>query len=216
MLRIVAAAAIVAVIYLGITFVQVWRTSLREDTGPATAIVVLGAAQYDGRPSPALQARLDHAADLYEQGRAPVVWVTGGRRPGDRTTEGKSGYDYMRALGVPDEALEIENQGANTWESLAATARFLRRQHRTDVLLVSHPYHSYRLVGIAGELGLDPAVSPTKAGTLPAVQTARALGRETLAVSLGRIFGYRRLTGIDKRLWPPAQEVDAASAIDPN
>lgn len=212
MLRIVAAAAVVLIVYLGITFVQVWRAALRDDTRPAQVIVVLGAAQYDGTPSPALQARLDHAADLYDKGRAPVVWVTGGRRPGDRTTEGKSGYDYLRSRGLPEDALRIENQGRNSWESLAATARFLRRQQTTDVLLVSHPYHSYRITGIARELGLEPSISPTKARPLPRTDAARALVRETAAVSLARILGYRRLTGIDQRLFPPVPEADAASA----
>lgn len=212
MLRIVTAATIVVAVYVGITFAQVWRTSGRQDTGPAEVIVVLGAAQYDGRPSPALQARLDHAAELYEQGRAPTVWVTGGRRPGDRTTEGKSGYDYLRALGVPDEALELENQGRNSWESLAATARFLRRRETTEVLLVSHPYHSYRILAIAEELGLEPSVSPTTTRAVPTTMAVRALAKETAAVSLGRILGYRRLTGINQRIAPIAPEGEAAPA----
>lgn len=201
--RLIAAATIVAVAYVGVTFGQVWGASREDAAGPAEAIVVLGAAQYDGRPSPALQARLDHAADLYELGHAPVIWVTGGQRPGDRTTEGKSGYDYLRTRGLPDEALQIENQGRNTWESLAATARFLRERGTTEVLLVSHPYHSYRVAGIARELGLAPRVSPTKGRPLAAMDTVKALGRETAAVALGRLVGYRRLTGIDQRL-PPA------------
>lgn len=198
--RVLLAAVLVAVAYVGVTFVQVWRASMEDDAGPAQAIVVLGAAQYDGRPSPALQARLDHAAELYDQGHAPVVWVTGGRQPGDRTTEGKSGYDYLRSRGLPDEALAIENQGRNTWESLAATARFLHERGTTEVLLVSHPYHSYRLSGIAGELGLTPHVSPTDSRPPRWVDSARSLARETAAVALGRLVGYRRLTGIDERL----------------
>lgn len=201
--RLIAAVALVAIAYVGITFAQVWQASLQDAADSTEAIVVLGAAQYDGRPSPALRARLDHAAQLYWDGRAPVVWVTGGQQPGDRTTEGKSGYDYLRAQGLPDEALQIENQGRNTWESLAATARFLREAGTTEVLLVSHPYHSYRLAGIAEELGLVPHVSPTPKRHLDAMDTAKALTRETAAVALGRLVGYRRLTGIDERL-PPA------------
>lgn len=198
--RLIAAVALVAIAYVGVTFAQVWRASLQDAAGSTEAIVVLGAAQYDGRPSPALRARLDHAADLYWAGHAPVVWVTGGQQPGDRTTEGKSGYDYLRARGLPDEALQIENQGRSTWESLAATARFLRERGTTEVLLVSDPYHSYRLAGIAEELGLAPHVSPTPGRPLGALETVKALGRETAAVALGRLVGYRRLTGIDRRL----------------
>lgn len=200
MRRVVITAALVLVAYLGVTFAQVWRASLRDEAGPVQAIVVLGAAQYDGRPSPALQARLDHAADLYDQGHAPVVWVTGGQRPGDRTTEGKSGYDYLRSRGLPDEVLQIENQGRNTWESLAATARFLHERDTTHVLLVSHPYHSYRIAGIARQLGLTAHVSPTTMHSARGLGPARALARETAAVALGRLVGYRRLTGLDERL----------------
>lgn len=209
--RVVATATLVLVAYMGVTFVQVWRASLRDEAGPTQAIVVLGAAQYDGRPSPVLRARLDHAVDLYGQGHAPVVWVTGGQQPGDRTTEGKSGYDYLRAQGLPDEALQIENQGRNTWESLAATARFLHQRGTTDVLLVSHPYHSYRVAGIAKQLGLTPHVSPTKTRHTGAGDNARALARETAAVALGRIVGYRRLTGIGQRLPTVPQEADGQS-----
>lgn len=202
MVRLVAVGAIVVVAYVGVTFAQVWRASLQDDPGPAQAIVVLGAAQYDGRPSPALQARLDHAAHLYGAGRAPVIWVTGGQQPGDRTTEGKSSYDYLRGQGLPDDALAIENQGRNTWESLAATARFLHERGTTDVLLVTHPYHSYRAAEIASELGLTARVSPTPQRSSDLFATARALGRETAAVAVGRLVGYRRLTGIDERIQP--------------
>lgn len=209
--RVVVAAALLLLAYLGVTFAQVWFASMQDEAGPVQAIVVLGAAQYDGRPSPALKARLDHAAELYEQGHAPVVWVTGGQRPGDRTTEGKSGYDYLRALGLPDEVLQIENQGRNTWESLAATARFLHQRGTTDVLLVSHPYHSYRLAGIAGQLGLTAQVSPTTVHSTTGIEPARALARETAAVALGRLVGYRRLTGLDERL--PERVPRAAAAV---
>lgn len=209
MARVAAVALLLVVGYLVVTFVQVWRASLQDDASQAQAIVVLGAAQYDGRPSPALAARLDHAADLYERGAAPVVWVTGGRQPGDRTTEAKSGYNYLRSRGLPEGALAIENQGNNTWESLAATARFLHDSGDTEVLLVTHPYHAYRVAGIAAELGLVPHVSPTRSGDVGTFATARALTRETAAVAVGRIVGYRRMTGMDERLPRPASTVSS-------
>lgn len=199
MLRLATTIVLLAVAYVGVTAAQVWRAASRDDAQPAQAIIVLGAAQYDGRPSPVLRARLDHAADLYEQGHAPVVWVTGGGRPGDRTTEGQSGYTYLRSRGLPEDALQVENQGRSSWESLAATARFLHRRGTTSVLLVSHPYHSYRIAAIAEELGLHAHVSPTQARRLDPLDTARAVARETAAVSVGRIVGYRRLTGINPR-----------------
>lgn len=194
--RLLALALVAAVGYVAVTFVQVWYASLQDDAHDSDALIVLGAAQYDGRPSPALQARLDHAADLYERGHVPVVWVTGGNRPGDRFTEGFSGYEYLRRQGVPDAALRIENQGRSSWESLAAAGRYLRDEGNTEVLLVSHPYHSYRVAGIARELGLSAAVSPTRADDASPQSTTQALARETAAVSLGRLVGYRRLTRV--------------------
>ena len=175
--------------YVGVTFVQVWRASSEDGARPAEAIVVLGAAQYDGRPSPALQGRLDHALDLYERELAPLVVVTGGRREGDRFTEATSGYNYLRDRGVPDEAIRKEVQGTTTYESLAATARFLREDGIRNVVLVSSPSHSKRLLAIADDVGLDAAVSPA-----PGSPSLRNLARETLAVSLGRVVGHRRLS----------------------
>lgn len=200
--RVIAVVLVAATAYVGVTFAQVWRASLQDGVRDADALIVLGAAQYDGRPSPALQARLDHAAELYERGHAPVVWVTGGNQPGDRFTEGFSGYEYLLSRGLPEAALRIENQGDSSWESLAATGRYLREEGRTEVLLVSHPYHAYRLAGIADELGLSAAVSPVQGGTASARSRARALARETAAVSLGRLVGYRRLTGLGELVQP--------------
>lgn len=185
--------------YLAFTLVQVWRASLDDDTRPAQAIVVLGAAQYDGRPSPALRARLDHAIGLYRDGYAPIVVVTGGRQPGDRYTEAGAGHRYLREQGIPESALRLEVTSSNSWESLAAAARFLREEGITDVLLVSDPYHSYRIAEIAEEVGLDAGVSPTPGHALrPSV--IKALLRETGAVAVGRLTGYRRLTNLDRAI----------------
>lgn len=200
--RLLAVALVAAIAYVGVTFAQVWRASLHDGARDADALIVLGAAQYDGRPSPALRARLDHAAELYQRGRAPVVWVTGGNRPGDQFTEGFSGYEYLLSRGLPQAALRIEDQGDSSWESLAATSRYLRAEGHTDVLLVSRPYHAYRLAGIADEVGLSAAVSPTQDEAVSTRSTVRALARETAAVSLGRLIGYRRLTGLGESVQP--------------
>ena len=181
----------VIVLYVAGTFVQVWQASRSDSARPAEAIVVLGAAQYDGRPSPVLQNRLDHAFELYEQGLAPLIVVTGGRQEGDRFTEATAGYNHLRARGVPDEHLQKEVQGHTTYESLAAVARFLRDDGITDVILVSSPSHSKRLAGVADDVGLDAVLSPSE-GT-PSVAS---LGRETVAVSVGRIIGYRRMDAL--------------------
>lgn len=195
--RLGALGVMVAAAYVVVTFAQVWRSSLSDEARPAQAIVVLGAAQYDGKPSPVFRARLDHAAALYQRGLAPLITVTGGRQPGDRFTEATAAAGYLHDRGVPDSAILREVSGATSYESLAAAARFLRRQHVTDVLLVSDPFHSYRIAAIAGEVGLRPHVSPTPSSPLDRRQRLRQLARETFAVSAGRLVGYRRLTRLE-------------------
>ena len=107
------AGAVVGIVllYFVVTFVQVWLTSRRDQARPAQAIVVLGAAQYDGRPSEVLQARLDHAVDLYHRDLAPLIVVTGGRQPGDRFTEATAAAEYLHSKGVPDEDIQREVNG---------------------------------------------------------------------------------------------------------
>lgn len=194
--RVVLAVLVVALLpvaYVGITFGQVWQASHGDGARPAGAIVVLGAAQYDGTPSPALRNRLEHALSLYEQGLAPLIVVTGGRQQGDRFTEATAGYSYLRKRGVPDEAILKEVQGRTTYESLAAVSRFLRTEGIDDVILVSGRAHTKRLQGIADDLGMSAAISPTDGAP-----GTRALLRETVAVSAGRLLGYRRLERFDR------------------
>jgi uncharacterized SAM-binding protein YcdF (DUF218 family) len=192
---VLAVLALVGVVYVAVTFVQVWQASRRDDAAPAQAIVVLGAAQYDGRPSPVLANRLDHAAELFEQGIAPLIVVTGGRQEGDRFTEAQAGARYLEGLGVPGSAIERETTGDSSWESLAAAARFLRADGITEVVLVSDPYHAMRIDGIAAELGLDATVSPADGSS-----SVPQLARETVAVAIGRIIGYDRLVRIDAKV----------------
>lgn len=191
---------VLVALYLGFTFFQVLQASRRDEARPAGAIVVLGAAQYDGTPSPVLKARLDHAVELYEQGLAPVVAVTGGRQPGDRATEASASAGYLIGQGVPESSLRLESSGTNSWQSLAATARFLQRDGITEVILVSSPYHALRTERIAEEVGLDghasPALDSPESGAVELVK----MGRETLAVGIGRIIGFRRLVNLDERV----------------
>ena len=182
------AIPVLVVGYLGITFVQVRSAAGRDDRTPVDAIVVLGAAQYDGRPSPVLKRRLDHALELYRADVAPEIVLTGGKRDGDRSTEAFTGFKYLPQAGVPDDALVIISDGANTWESLAAAARQLKAQGDNRIVLVSDPYHNERLLGTAEELGLSAGVSSTGAEA-----SLRQLAGETAAVALGRLIGYRRL-----------------------
>ncbi len=178
-------------LYLAVTFVQVWSDARLDQAGPADAIVVLGAAQYDGAPSPVLASRLDHAVELYEAGHARYVVVTGGSQEGDRFTQAAAGYRYLRDRGIPDEVLLLEVDGTSTYSELAATARILEDRGLSSVLLVSDGYHSKRLLGIADELGIEARVSPTDTS-----YGVRSLVRETLAVGAGRLVGFRRLDAL--------------------
>lgn len=182
---------VLGAVYVGATFVQVWRASTLDQTRDVDAIVVLGAAQYDGAPSPVFERRLRHAFDLYEAGHAEVIVTTGSKAEGDRFTEGFAGYDFLRSLGVPDAALLVVVDGRNTWEQLSATDAVLAERGLDSVLLVSDSYHSYRATLIAESVGLDAYSSPSGGET-----SFDELARETAGVSLGRLFGFRRLSNL--------------------
>ena len=188
-LKILGGVLALAVLYVVFTFAQVWWTSRHDTSASGDAIVVMGAAQWNGRPSPVLKDRLDHAVELYRAGRAPMIIVTGGKQPGDRVTQGFAGYDYLKAQGVPEEDIKVEVDGRNSYEELSAAAVIVRQAKAgPDVVLISDPYHSLRISQIAEEVGLRPHVSPADTPS-----PLRSLVRETAAVSIGRIIGYRRL-----------------------
>jgi uncharacterized SAM-binding protein YcdF (DUF218 family) len=189
--KVVAVALVVGLLYLVVTMAQVWVASHRDEAQEAQAIVVLGAAQYNGRPSPVLRRRLDHAVDLYRHALAKTIVVTGGRQEGDAFTEATASANYLHSKGVPDRDLLREVSGHSSWESLSSTAAFLRQRNIRQVLLVSDPLHSYRVKAIAKELGLVAFASPAsnRPGGLAAV---RYLSRETVAVAVGRLIGFHR------------------------
>jgi uncharacterized SAM-binding protein YcdF (DUF218 family) len=209
--RIVAFALVVCVVYLGVTFAQVWSASRRDEAGgarrsaPDDAIVVLGAAQYNGRPSPVLRARLDHAADLYQRGLAPTIVVTGGQLADDPTpnTEASASADYLaRTHGVPQDDILRENDGCNTWQSLASAANELRKRGKERVILVSDPFHSARVAAVAGELHLTARVSPTRTSPISGAAELRHLVRESTIVAAARVVGFRRLMGVNELARP--------------
>ncbi len=175
-------------LYGTLTFVQVWAATDGDDPRPADAIVVLGAAQYDGEPSPVLRARLDRALELYRDGWAELIVTTGANQEGDRFTQGFAGYRYLLGQGVPDADIVVITDGSDTYEELAATERQLDALGLDTVLLVTDPYHAFRSVQVAGEVGLEARATPVDGSS-----TFRQLTREAMAVSVGRIVGYRRL-----------------------
>jgi uncharacterized SAM-binding protein YcdF (DUF218 family) len=200
-LRVALALFAVVFVYVAVVFVQVWLASRRDDARPSDAIVVLGAAQFDGRPSKILAARLDHAIGLYRRKIAPIVVVTGGNQPGDRFTEAKASAEYLGGHGVPDASILREDNGRSSWQSLAAAARFLKERKLTRVVLVSDPYHSARINDIAHEVGLHAVTSPTRTSPIKGAGEWRRMFTETIRVAAGRVFGYGRLDrhrGVEK------------------
>jgi uncharacterized SAM-binding protein YcdF (DUF218 family) len=198
-LRAALAVIAVGVVYLAVTFVQVWQASRQDQARPVQAIVVLGSAQYNGVPSPDLRARLNHAYDLWKRNLSDVIVVTGGKQPGDRVSEATASADYLAAKGVPQEAILREVSGRNSWQSLESTAAFLMARQRTTVLLVSDPFHDKRIALIAGELGLKPYVSPTRSSPLGTGAKMANYVKETGEVAVGRIIGFRHL--VDLNAW---------------
>ena len=195
--RLISFGLLLGLVYLVVTFVQVWQASRRDDARPAEAIVVFGAAQYNGRPSPVLRARLDHAAALYERDIAPVIVVTGGKQVGDATNEAGASADYLfREYGIGEEAILRETASANSWEQMASAANELRKRGKEKVILVTDPFHAARVQAMAEELKLDSHVSPTRTSPIGGVEELKHFGRETLAVAAGRVFGFRRVMGV--------------------
>ncbi len=136
---------------------RIWDQSHNDEVRPADAIVVLGAAHYNGRPSPVLQARLDHALYLYGERLAERLIVTGGRGDGDELAEADAAEMYLEAEGVPSGAILAEDEGTTTLESLERVHEMSARQGIDTVLLVSDPLHSERVKTMAEDLGFDEA-----------------------------------------------------------
>jgi uncharacterized SAM-binding protein YcdF (DUF218 family) len=179
--------------YYAITLFQVVQAGRSDQARAVDAIVVMGAAQYDGRPSPQLAARLDHAVALYQQGFAPLVVVTGGKLPDDRFTEAEASASYLGERGVPSDAIVLESAGRSTYESLRGVADLLEERGLGSVLIVTDPYHSLRARMIAEDVGLDAYVSPTPSSVVRGGHNVRRHLVEAAGVALGRIIGFDNL-----------------------
>ena len=161
-------------------------TSQQDQRRPVEAIVVLGAAQYNGRPSPVLRARLDHAVTLYREGYAPLIVVTGGVGRGDTTSEAIVGQRYLVAREVPEEDIVAQPVGRSTRTSMTAVGEWLRERKLRRVLLVSDPFHMFRLRLEARRIDLDAYTSPTESSPISAnpVLELRYLFAEGLKVPI--------------------------------
>lgn len=193
LLRYLGGAALIGLLVVAGTWVrvgQIGAQELSEAPGTVDAIVVLGAAQYDGEPSPVFRARLDRAGQLYRDGVAPRIVAIGGGQPDDRTTEGQAGVDYLAATGIDESALIAVGAGGDTLASLRAAEPVLAGNGWTSVVLVTDPAHSARSALMARDLGWTVQTAPVRDG--PAVradvQTEYRL-RETLGILYYRVTG---------------------------
>ena len=177
----------VLVVLVG-TASSIWWVARQDDRPQSDAIIVLGASQFDGRPSSVFKARLQHARALYEDDVAPRVITVGGGAPGDRTTEAEAGAEFLRARDVEVVAVA---EGRNTLESLRAVEELMAEQGWDTAVVVTDPWHSLRSRSLARDVGIDAETSPTRAG--PSVRTRgtqlRYIGRETLAYLYYKALG---------------------------
>jgi uncharacterized SAM-binding protein YcdF (DUF218 family) len=190
LLRIAAGGAVL----YGAIIVHVWWVSRLDERRPVDAIVVLGAAHYNGRPSDVLRARLEQAAVLYEEGMAPVVVVTGGMADGDRVSEATVSQRYLVGRGLPDSAVVVLPIGRNSRESMTSAAEWLLDHGLESILLVSDPFHMARLAAEARGQDLVPWVSPTRTSPISLrrgeeMQRIASEAAKVPVVWVARLFG---------------------------
>jgi uncharacterized SAM-binding protein YcdF (DUF218 family) len=191
-LRIISLLLTALVVYFAVSLVQVWLTSRQYDPHTADAIMVMGAAQYNGVPSPDLAARLNEALKLFDNKDSSLIVLTGGKEKGDVYTESEAGTTYLHARGVP--LADILQAGGNTtYQNVADAAPELLARHATTVLVTTDPFHEDRSMAISSALGLIPSPTPTHTSPIKGWSTVPYFLKEAVGVGLGRIIGFNHL-----------------------
>jgi len=190
-LRGILVGIVVLIAVGGYAAYRIWDQAGRDERRAADAIVVMGAAQYDGRPSPLFAARLDHAIDLYHEGVAPRLIVTGGKREGDRTTEAASAREYMLRHDVPEDAILTEDTSRTTLQSIRGVEALMQGSGLRTAVFVSDPTHMLRVLRMAADEGIDAYGSPTRTSPLE----GDAAGRIDATVHELGALGVYFLTG---------------------
>lgn len=185
--RLVIAGLIAGFAIGGYAAYRIWDQGNRDERTRADAIVVMGAAQYDGRPSPVFAARLDHAIELYHDGVAPRLIVTGGKREGDRTTEAASARSYAIEHGVPENAILSEDASRTTLQSIRRVAALMRDKDIGSAVFVSDPSHMLRVLRMASDEGINGYGSPTRTSPLERDPVARV---DAIVHELGALAVY--------------------------
>jgi len=189
LLRCGAIALAAVVLFLALTALRIVREGRRQELHPADAIIVFGAAEYAGHPSPVLRARLDHALDLFRRGIAPVVITTGGAASDPSFSEGGVGRDYLEHHGIPERSLIAETQGSDTAQSAVRVAVIMRANGLHSCVAVSDAYHVFRIKKLLEHEGLGPVYVAPRADSRPrgVVQRAYAVLREASSYLLWKL-----------------------------
>jgi len=184
-------------LYVGLTVFEVWRVGHNQSSAQVDAIVVMGAAQYDGVPSPLLKARLMHALDLWKQKVAPRIVLTGGNRPGDRFTEASASAIFLRQQGVPQEDLLQESASRSTYEALRNVRDLVKNDSNfigiESLVIVTDPYHELRSRLTAQEWGFDAATSSTPNSPIAGNGAFKKHVKEGAGIAIARIIGFGNL-----------------------
>lgn len=191
-LKIVSLLLTGVVVYFAITLVQIWLTGREHSTLSAQAIVVMGAAEYNGVPSPDLRARLDEAYALFERRRAALIVVTGSKQRGDRFTEAQASARYLESRGVSSSDI-LRVEGNDSWANLVDVAAILEPRGDRHVLIVTDPFHEDRSMAIASAVGLIPLPDATTGSPIKGFASIPYYLKEMVGVGLGRIVGFKYL-----------------------
>lgn len=184
---------VIAVGFVAVTAGRVVYAAQQDDAGPADVILVLGASQINGKPSPLLQARLDHAQDLYLAKAAPRIVTLGGKRVAAEVSEAQAGRDYLVRSGVRPADVVASPVGSDTRRELVAAQAVMRKSGWRTAILVTDPWHALRVRSMAKASGISGSTSPTHDGPASAsfTQEARYVARETVAYAAWSLFGKR-------------------------
>jgi uncharacterized SAM-binding protein YcdF (DUF218 family) len=195
--QILALVLCVGSLYVGLTVFEVWRVGRTQSTTQVDAIVVMGAAQYDGVPSPLLKARLMHAFDLWKQKIAPRIVLTGGNKPGDRFTEASASAIFLRQQGVPQEELLQESSSRSTYEALRNVRDLVKNDANfagiERIVIVTDPYHELRSRLTAREMNFEATTSPTSNSHIAGDSTFKKHVKEGVGIALARVIGFGNL-----------------------
>jgi len=197
-MRFVGGLIALGCIYASINLAQVWIVGRSDQSRAVDAIVVMGVAQYDGRPSPQLQARLDHVLTLWNEGLTALVITTGGNQPGDRFTEAQASANYLIESGIPEQSITQEDTGTTTRESMLGVREIMQSRGLRSVLIVTDPYHALRSRLVAQDLGLESYVSPTRSSPLTGTSAVSRHVREALGIAVAHLIGFAKLERLTK------------------